>query len=556
MPKIKILQPIDLQSFLLVVPSSIYVKNCCILQLFAGNPELLIVFEPRKPLKFLSFSAKSWFINRVVAYKCFNIAFCNNYFMRRFQPSIRGKVNYAYYFGIVLIVIISFLNYFNLTRLNRKVEFGFVISELYDTALEMRRYEKNYFLYGHEEDYRENLRFIKRAEDIINKNREAIKKLVIKRYVYTLIADIKEYKSLMQKHFEMNKDKMSTPLSIFDIENKIRAKGKKIIATAETISTAERRYIQSLIGFSKKILIGSGVFLIILGFFIADYLYRMVIKPLRQLENSMHKITSGEFSLLPTLSHDKELISLVKAFNKMLKELEVRQKRLVAQSEKLASLGTMASGIAHQLNNPLANIYTSCQILLEEIEESDINTLKNTLQQMGGEVERAKTLVHSLLEFSKKREFKREPHSLKDIIDETIGFIKGEIPARVEVKTDIPEDIWNCVDKQRFQQAILNIIKNAIDAIPDEGTVHITAKEDLESKIVEIKIQDSGLGIEQENLDRIFEPFFTTKKDKNGTGLGLFVTSEIIKEHEGFIEVESELGQGTTFKIKLPVKEI
>jgi|GEM_PF-5891500 methyl-accepting chemotaxis protein len=257
--------------------------------------------------------------------------------MFRSQPSIRSKVNYAYYFGIILVIIVAFLNYFNLTRLNRKVEFGFVISELFDTALEIRRYEKNYFLYGHKEDYLENLRFIERAEEIINRNREAIEKLVIKSQIYALDADIKDYKSLIQRHFDL-KQGHADPLTISEIEGRIRQKGKEIIEAAETISASERRYIQSLIGLSQKILIGSGVFLVIIGFIIAEYLYRMVIKPLKQLEDSMQKISSGEFSFMPALSRDKEMVSLVEALNRMLKELEIRQKRLIAQSEKLASL--------------------------------------------------------------------------------------------------------------------------------------------------------------------------------------------------------------------------
>lgn len=476
--------------------------------------------------------------------------------MGKFEPSIRGKVNYAYYFGIIMIVIIALLNYFNLMRLGRKIEFSFLVSELFDTTLEMRRFEKNFFLYGNEEDYLENLRFSKKAQSIIETNRESIEKLKIGAEINTLDKDIKEYIALIQKLFMLKKEKTANSDEIVILENKIREKGKKIFTTAEKLSQVERKYIQSLIDLSQKILISSGVFLIVIGFFIAQYLSRMVIRPLKELENSMQKIVTGEFSSLPVLSRDKELVSLSEAFNKMLKELEIRQMRLVAQSDKLASLGTMASGIAHQLNNPLSNIYTSCQILIEEIEELDRGTIKDVLQQIGGQVERAKSMVQSLLEFSRKREFKREPHHLKDLIEEAIGFMKGEIPAGVEVKTDIPDDIWNCVDKQRIQHAILNIIKNAIDAIPERGTVYITAKEDVKNRFVEIKIRDTGLGIEKENIDKIFEPFFTTKTNGKGTGLGLFVAREIIKEHDGSVEVESTLGEGTTFTIKLPVKEI
>lgn len=471
----------------------------------------------------------------------------------RLQPSIQNKVKAGYYICLALIIVVSLLNYFNLRTIDRKINFSFLISAFFDTTLEMRRFEKNYFLYRDKEDYSENLNFTKKAEDIIRKNKEAIKKLSVKTDVYSLETDIKEYESLMQRYFKL--DKILNPVDAYYLEGKIRTKGKKIVDATEAISIAEQKYIQSLIVSSRRILIASVFFLIVAGCIIGQYLSLMVVRPLKQIENNMQRIAEGKFDTLSINTSDREIVSLSNAFSKMMKELELRQMKSIIQSQKLISLGTMVSGVTHQLNNPLSNISSSCQILQEEIEESDMQYKKELLRQIEEQVERAKTMVHSLLEFSRKKGFQRTPLPLKDLVTDTVNLLRGDIPSNVEIQMDIPEDNWIIADKQRIEQAFLNIIKNSIDALPDEGSIFISAGEETENKIVEIKIQDTGAGIEPENLKRIFEPFFTTKEDGKGSGLGLFVAREIIEEHGGLIEVNSISGQGTTFIIKLPLKE-
>ncbi|TAL24176.1 MAG: HAMP domain-containing histidine kinase [Nitrospirae bacterium] len=473
--------------------------------------------------------------------------------MFRFESSIQNKVRAGYYICLALIIVVSLLNYLNLTRIDRKINFGFIISELFDTTLEMRRFEKNYFLYRDKEDYAENLRFTEKAEYIIGQNKGDIKKLSIKADVYALETDIREYKLLMQRYFKL--DKTLHPVDAYDLEGRIRLRGKKLVTATEAVSVAERKYIQSLIKSSGRVLVVSVIFLIIAGLIIGQYLSRMVVRPLKQLEGCMRLIADGKFDTLACDSSETEIVSLSKAFSKMIKELELRQMKVIIQSEKLISLGTMVSGITHQLNNPLSNISTSCQILNEEIDEADIKYKRELLEQIEGQVERAKSMVHSLLEFARKKEFKAKPLPLKDLMDDTVRLLQGDIPTNVGIETDIPEDVWIIADKQRIQQAFLNIIKNGIDAIPEEGEVSISAEENSETKTVEIKIKDTGAGIEQENIAKIFEPFFTTKDEEKGSGLGLFVAREIIEEHGGFIEVESAAGQGTTFSIKLPLKE-
>ncbi|MBI4691820.1 MAG: HAMP domain-containing histidine kinase [Nitrospirae bacterium] len=216
----------------------------------------------------------------------------------------------------------------------------------------------------------------------------------------------------------------------------------------------------------------------------------------------------------------------------------------------------MVSGVAHQLNNPLSNISTSCQILLEEIEGSDMSYKRDLMQQIEEQIDRAKNMVHSLLEFSRKKEFKNEPLPLIDLVEDSIRLLQGVIPSRLEVKVDISENLWIIADKQRIQQAILNIIKNSIDAVPDEGQIFISARSNIGTKSIDLAIKDTGIGIEPEDINKIFNPFFTTKTDGKGSGLGLFVAREIIKEHDGIIEVNSKPGEGTVFTVKLPLKEI
>jgi signal transduction histidine kinase len=228
----------------------------------------------------------------------------------------------------------------------------------------------------------------------------------------------------------------------------------------------------------------------------------------------------------------------------------------MVQSEKLVTLGTMVSGVAHELNNPLSNIYSSCQILQEEIHECDCTYTHEMLTQIASEIERAKTMVQSLLEFSRKTDFKRKPYLLKDLIEDTIRLIHGDLPARVEIVADIPGTAVIFVDKQRMEQVFLNLIKNAVDAIPEEGKVSIRTELKKEMNEMDIIFEDNGAGIEPEKLDKIFDPFFTTKDDGKGSGLGLFITREIIEDHRGTITVESTPARGTAFTITLPVKEV
>lgn len=471
------------------------------------------------------------------------------------RPSIQSKVRYGYYICLILIIAVSLLNYFNLRTIRKKIDFSIIIGQFFDTTLEMRRFEKNFFLYRDKYAYDENVRYTAMAEDILKRNREAIKELSSKTDVRALEETIRSYRSMMERYYIRSRAGGMDPGDAYIIEGKIREYGKRLVTDTEVISQEERKYLQALILSAKRFLLASIGFLVVVGWLTGRFLSFMVVRPLKRLEEGMQKIIDGQFDQLALASKDREIISLNNAFSRMIKELELRQVRFILQSEKLACLGTMVSGVAHQLNNPLSNISSSCQILHEEIEGGDTEYKKELMRQIEGEVDRAKTMVHSLLEFSRKREFKSKPLSLKVLVEDTIRLIRGNIPTKVDISIDIPESTWIIADKQRIEQAIINIVKNAIDAIPEEGNIRLTAREDVAGKATVLEIEDTGMGMDPEVIRRIFDPFFTTKDEDKGSGLGLFVAREIVEEHEGSIEVESTTGKGTKFIIRLPVKE-
>jgi signal transduction histidine kinase len=433
--------------------------------------------------------------------------------------SLRQKVITGYVLGFILTLGVIGVNWRNLSNVESMVISGEMVSDLFDTTLEIRRFEKNYLLYAKDEDYMDLLKYLDKAETLLSDSHEEFVRFSEPQITSGLMKNIKGYRGLLKILPSLDKNRPVT-------EQKLNILGKAIVTSSEKISKTERRIMQATLQSTRKVLTLSIIFLVSAGFIGGAFHYPMFIKPLKTLEKYMKRIARGEYSLIPTKFEDSELISLTQAFNKMLLELQRRQTHIV-QAEKLASLGKLVFGVAHELNNPLSNISTSCQILKEELEDADINHKRNLLHQIEEETERARDVVGSLLDFSKTKE------------------------------TTVPEELILFADKQKIQQVLLNLIKNAIDAIPDEGKIIITAsKSDSSKEIVEIKVKDTGTGMQPNVIPHIFDPFYSSKSGIKGYGLGLFIAHTIIKEHGGTIKVEkSHLNKGTTFSIKLPAKE-
>ncbi|MHB8791792.1 MAG: sensor histidine kinase [Thermoleophilia bacterium] len=463
--------------------------------------------------------------------------------MKFYPDSLRQKILIGYIAGALLVFAFALLSWSNLNTQQEIVSAGETVSSLFDTTLEIRRFEKNYFLYRTPEDYDALLSYIEQADELLD--REELNLFTTPEIIAGLKENLRIYGELLREDISASSTTGNPAL-----EAAIREKGKEIVTTGEQIS-ASRVEInrESLESAKRNLLVGIGLLLV--AVFAGGFIFsRKAVRPLSVLEKHMVRITAGEFSLIPVKFKDREFVSLKAAFNKMLLELRERQDYLV-ESEKYAALGTLVFGVAHELNNPLANISTSTQILREEIDEGDIAYQKELLEQITEETSRARHIVGSVLNYSRSKE--RMTFQLRDAVEETVRLIKAEVPANIILQIDIPEDLTVYADRQKIQQVIINLVKNAIDAIDgDNGKVRVMAVR-LDEKNVEIVVIDNGAGMEEEKLAKIFDPFFTSKKE--GYGLGLFIVHNIITEYGGSISVDSYPGKGTTFTIVLPTKE-
>jgi len=479
--------------------------------------------------------------------------------MGMFKPSlsIRQKITIGYYICLLIILSVALLTYFNLLRVEKKVEFAEVVEDFFNTTLEARRFEKNYFLYDKEEDYKEHSRFVARAFELLQGYPGVFDDITPDISSKAIKGRFEEYRGLMEGvrgfHPPVPVSAMSEA-KLAALKDGVRLKGKEITSLAERMSSQERKNIRRLLVVSKTALWSSILVLIAVGVFIGQTLAVMVVRPLKLLESYTKRISRGEFVRYEGGVNEKEVDSLLNAFNRMTAELEARQHQLVL-SEKLASLGTLLSGVAHELNNPLSNISTSAQILSEEISEGELEYKKELIGQIEGQSDRARDIVRTLLEFSRQTEFKPERLSLVKSLQETIALIRGRVPTRVLIRLDVPEELELVADKQRIQQVFINLLNNAVDAVGEEGKVEVSGREtegNDGARSVEIIVGDTGTGIPPERIEKVFDPFFTTKDVGKGSGLGLFIVHDIIERHEGTITVESRPGSGTAFTIRLP----
>ena len=254
----------------------------------------------------------------------------------------------------------------------------------------------------------------------------------------------------------------------------------------------------------------------------------------------------------------EEEIATVGIFTDLRERIQMQRQlentyRQLFQSEKLSSLGTLAAGVAHEINNPLNNISTSCQILIEDLKELIPGEHLERFQWIEEHVDKTKDIVRALLEFSREQEFEYRPVDFHDVVGDTLMLIKGEIPSHIELRVELPERLVLNLDKTRMEQALMNLVINGIHSMEGEGVLTIRGALSPDSHEAILEVEDTGVGIPRDNLALIFDPFFTTKEVGKGTGLGLSLTYDIIKRHGGTISVTSEVEVGTKFTIRLPL---
>jgi signal transduction histidine kinase len=264
-----------------------------------------------------------------------------------------------------------------------------------------------------------------------------------------------------------------------------------------------------------------------------------------------------------------ENASLYEELHRSYQELK-RSQALLLRQEKLASLGRLAAGLAHELNNPLNHIAGFVEALQRRAEAETLRASKEFedfprfLGMVQGQVDRAASIIRRLLDFARQREPSFQPLDLGRLISESVSFVERQAAVankRIVVRA-LPEPVPLRADAQMLQQLFLNLLTNALDAIEGDGEVRVTVNvveaghgARARREIVEISVADNGGGIAPENLPKVFDPFFTTKEVGKGTGLGLPICQSIVEQHGGTIEIKSDgIGNGTLVTVKLPVQ--
>jgi signal transduction histidine kinase len=293
--------------------------------------------------------------------------------------------------------------------------------------------------------------------------------------------------------------------------------------------------------------------IILLGAFMVSILFsRYLTAAIRKLRAATEVVGKGNFDVsVPVTSHD-EIGDLASAFNQMASTLKQTQMQLI-QSEKMAAFGQLGAGITHEVKNPMTGIIGFAQVG-QQTDDEDAREMFKMIETQGV---RCKEILVNFLKFARSETTDMQKLNLNDVVDDAVKFFRHSLSMK-KVKVDLAfgEDIPPVmVNPNRLQQVLLNLAMNAQQAMPDGGRVNIAPSRSKEGQAV-ITFSDKGPGMSEEVRKKIFEPFFTTKESGEGTGLGLAVSFGIVRDHKGTISVESELGVGTTFIIKLPMAEV
>jgi two-component system NtrC family sensor kinase len=275
------------------------------------------------------------------------------------------------------------------------------------------------------------------------------------------------------------------------------------------------------------------------------------LKELRELAQANRKVAAGDLSVRVPVRAGGDVGQLATSFNAMLDELQATHDQLV-HSEKLASLGQLAAGVAHELNNPLATVLLYADILFRESMHGD--PLRADLEMIVAETKRCKAIVGSLLDFARQNQVEAQPTDVNVLIGALVEVErKRERAIAIELLPDLDSALPTIqADPAQLQEVLVNLISNGVEAMPDGGRLTLRTRRGPAGMIT-IEIGDTGTGIPAEYLGKLFTPFFTTKPVGKGTGLGLAIAYGIVKMHRGQINVRSQIGQGTTFTIQLPV---
>jgi two-component system, NtrC family, sensor kinase len=284
---------------------------------------------------------------------------------------------------------------------------------------------------------------------------------------------------------------------------------------------------------------------------------RGMTRPILKLSQATRVVAGGDFNIQVDVESQDEIGRLAGSFNQMASELKSREEALksaqsaLIQSEKMAAFGQLGAGIAHEVKNPLAGILGYTQLALRKIEKE--SPIAKQLQIIEKETKRCKGIIENLMKFTRQEKAETAPTDLNQVVEDSVAIVDHQLTInKVKIEKALAADLPKINGNgNQLQQVLMNLMINAQQAMPEGGSVKISTQQSAGR--IEIQVTDTGPGIPKEIRQKIFEPFFTTKPVGKGTGLGLSVSYGIIKDHGGQIQVQSEIGKGTTFILTFPL---
>ncbi len=471
--------------------------------------------------------------------------------------SIRARLTLGFLLFFVLSTGVTVSAWEILNRLEQKLKF-LEIADRYTTEIQQaRRFEKNYFLYGTNlEEVQEHIR---NASELLTSGEVELEMVIGEKTFLSVENHLQKYIELLEKLRVLDGDREPGTIPQHPrIEAELREHGAAMVSQSLKLAEEERKSVALMLKLSKRLPLGFLAVLLPLIIYTANFLARQMLAPLGRMLTVTDRIAQGDFTPIPPARRFRdEFTNLALALNHMMEELQRRHDMLV-KSHKLRAVGTLTAGIAHELNNPINNITLTAAMLEEDYETLDDEERLDMIRDLTTQAERATRIVRNLLDFARESEIESELLDVGKLIDETLQLTANEIKlkkAKVEcrVNANLPPIHG---DKQHLSQVFLNLILNALDAMPGGGILEIGVEKASEPGYIAVKVKDNGDGIPDHIVTSIFDPFFTTKHRGKGTGLGLSVSLGIVKKHGGDIRVESKPGRGSTFTVLLPITAV
>ena len=461
--------------------------------------------------------------------------------------TIRTKLLLSLTAVLVFVTCLGLVYNVSLESIRHRLQLLESIDDLGVAISDMRRAEKNYLLYRDRTSEREWIDQVAVTRKAIRDKATELTKLEGEAYYARLTENFASYAALAHGVVSAPNDEAQA--------ERTRTQGKKVFQYARGIIRAERERMEAITRSSHHVFLISLGIILLAGLAGAAIIARDIVAPLSKMERATRSVSEGRYLPIDGIRHEDEIGKLAHAFNHMIQQIEKHQDELV-QAGKLASLGTLTSGVAHELNNPINNVSMLAQTYIQLYPSLTDEEKIDFMSEIDGQCERAKEIVVNLLDFSRVRPKTYAFSDIGSVVGESLKLVANQIAVNdIECEVNMPGDLPLVhVNANRIKQVIVNILTNAIKAMPNGGRLEVGGAPSPDGRYVNITIRDTGVGIAPTVLPHIFDPFFTTRDVGQGTGLGLSVSYSIIKRHGGTISVQSEPGAGSAFTVALPVE--